>query len=97
MSGRRDPQQQGHGYAPIKVGDVDCGAGSLALRDTKNRSDHKLLLSRQALEIVVRYCPGRKPADALFPIVDARKTLAWKNAVGYDRARAPTARDDGSL
>ena len=69
-----------HGYAPIKVGDVDCELGKLVLRDTKNRSDHKLLLSRQALEIAARNCSGRKPEDPLFPIVDARKTLAWINA-----------------
>lgn len=65
---------------PIKVGDVDCELGKLVLRDTKNRSDHKLLLSRQALEIAARNCSGRKPEDPLFPIVDARKTLAWINA-----------------
>ena len=50
------------------------------LRDTKNRSDHKLLLSKQALEIAERNCQDRKPDAALFPIVDARKTLAWINA-----------------
>lgn len=69
-----------HAYEPIKVGDVDCKGGKLQLRDTKNRSDHKLLLSRQAIEIAQRYCAGRKPEDPLFPIVDARKTLAWINA-----------------
>lgn len=69
-----------HGYEPIKVGDVDCHGGKLVLRDTKNRSDHKLLLSRQALEIAQHYCTGRKPEEPLFPIVDARKTLAWINA-----------------
>lgn len=50
------------------------------LRDTKNRTDHKLLLSKQALEIAERNCQDRKPDAALFPIVDARKTLAWINA-----------------
>lgn len=69
-----------HGYEPIKVGDVDSHGGKLVLRDTKNRSDHKLLLSRQALEIARRYCTDKKPEDPLFPIVDARKTLAWINA-----------------
>lgn len=68
-----------HGYEPIKVGDVDLATGKIVLRDTKNRSDHKLLLSRQALEIASRHCSGRKPDDPLFPIVDARKTLAWIN------------------
>lgn len=69
-----------HGYEPIKVGDVDLDAGKIVLRDTKNRSDHKLLLSRQALEIAKRNCVDRKPEEPLFPIVDARKTLAWINA-----------------
>ena len=49
------------------------------LRDTKNRSDHKLLLSRQALEIAERNCLDKGADDPLFAIVDARKTLAWIN------------------
>jgi integrase len=69
-----------HGYPPIKVGDADLQGGRIILRDTKNRGDHKLLLSSQALEIVEGYCEGRKPEEPLFPIVDARKTLAWINA-----------------
>ena len=69
-----------HDYPPIKVGDVDHQGGKIVLRDTKNRSDHKLLLSRQALQIVERNCLDRKPDEPLFPIVDARKTLAWINA-----------------
>lgn len=68
-----------HGYEPIKVDDVDLEAGKIVLRDTKNRSDHKLLLSRQALEIAKLHCTGRKRDEPLFPIVDARKTLAWIN------------------
>jgi hypothetical protein len=68
-----------HKYPPIRVGDVDQRAGRVLLRDTKNRSDHKLLLSRQALEIAKRNCTGRKADEPLFPIVDARKTLAWIN------------------
>ena len=68
-----------HEYPPIRVGDVDHRAGRVLLRDTKNRSDHKLLLSRQALEIAKRNCAGRKADEPLFPVVDARKTLAWIN------------------
>ena len=68
-----------HMYPPIKVGDVDHRAGRVLLRDTKNRSDHKLLLSRPALEIAKRNCAGRKADEPLFPIVDARKTLSWIN------------------
>ena len=43
-----------YNYPPIRVGDVDCDAGKIVLRDTKNRSDHKLLLARQALEIALQ-------------------------------------------
>ena len=68
-----------HKYPPIRVGDVDHRAGRMLLRNTKNRSDHKLLLSRQALEIAKRNCAGRKADEPLFPIVDARKTLSWIN------------------
>ena len=75
------------GYPPIAVRDVDHQGGRIVLRDTKNRSDHKLLLSRQALEIVERNCKGREPGDALFAIVDARKTLAWINALAGTRVQ----------
>lgn len=69
-----------HGYAPIRVGDFDPVSASIVLRDTKNRSDHRLLLSRQATDIVLRRAQGRAPQDPLFDIVDARKTLASINA-----------------
>jgi hypothetical protein len=69
-----------HGYPPIRVGDVDQRAGRVILRDTKNRGDHKLLLSTQALEIAKRNSAGRMAEDPLFPIIDARKTLAWINS-----------------
>jgi len=63
------------GYPPIVLRDVDHQSGRIMLRDTKNRSDHKLLLSSQPLAIVDRNCAGKKPDDPLFEIVDARKTL----------------------
>ncbi|WP_298018136.1 excisionase family DNA-binding protein [uncultured Castellaniella sp.] len=66
-------------YAPLKVGDVNLKSGRVLLRDTKNRTDHLLLLSREALAIAEDACKGRKPGEPLFPIVDARKTLAWIN------------------
>lgn len=69
-----------HGYPAVKVGDLDAQGGKIVLRDTKNRSDHKLLLSRQALELARKNAAKRKPEEPLFPIVDARKTLAWINA-----------------
>lgn len=54
-------------------------AGRILLIDTKNRSDHLLLLSREALAIAKEACKERKPDEPLFPIVDACKTLAWIN------------------
>ena len=65
-----------HKYPPIRVGDVDQRAGRVLLRDTKNRSDHKPLLSREALQIPKRNCTGRKADEPLFQIVDARKTFS---------------------
>lgn len=68
-------------YPPIKVRDVNLDAGTIQLCDTKNRTDHKLLLSRQALEIAKLHTRGRKLDDPLFDVVDARKTLTRINVV----------------
>jgi integrase len=83
LTGCRGIEIHGHkkyAYPAIKVGDLDADGGKIVLRDTKNRSDHKLFLSRQALEIARKNAAKRKPDEPLFPIVDARKTLAWINA-----------------
>lgn len=83
LTGCRGIEIHGHkryAYPPIKVADLDAVGGRITLRDTKNRSDHKLMLSRQALDIAVRNAAGKEPDAALFSIVDARKTLAWINA-----------------
>lgn len=82
-----------YNYPPIRVGDVDCDAGKVVLRDTKNRSDHKLLLARQALEIASKHCAGRKPDEVLFPITDARKTLNWINARAKTHVQGHGLRD----
>ena len=47
----------------ITMGNVDLAGGNVTLRDTKNRRDHVLRLSTQALAIVERQ-PG---GDRLFP------------------------------
>lgn len=82
-----------YGYDPIKVKDVDVEAGKVLLRDTKNRSDHRLLLARQAQEIASRHCAARKPDEDLFPIVDARKTLAWINSQAKTNVQGHGLRD----
>ncbi|WP_310564329.1 integrase family protein [Hydrogenophaga sp.] len=82
-----------YNYPPIRGGDVDCDVGKVVLRDTKNRSDHKLLLARQALEIAAKHCAGRKPDEVLFPITDARKTLKWINAKAKTHVQGHGLRD----
>ena len=78
LTGCRGVEIHGHkklGYPPLRVADVDLQGARVTLRDTKNRSDHRILLSRQALEIARAHCEGRAPEEPLFPIMDARKTL----------------------
>lgn len=58
-----------------KVSDVDLIGGRIMLRDTKNRSDHPVMLSKQAHEIAAKHCENKKLSDRLFPISDPRKTL----------------------
>ena len=83
LTGCRGVEIHGHkklGYPPLRVGDVDLAGARIVLKDTKNRSDHRLLLSRQALQIVREHCQGRAAEEALFPVVDARKTLRAINS-----------------
>ena len=84
LTGCRGVEIHGHkklGYPPLRVADVDLQGARVTLRDTKNRSDHRILLSRQALEIARVHCVGRAPEEPLFPILDARKTLKAINAI----------------
>ena len=74
-----------HENKPIKVKDVDLVGGRIKLPDTKNRTDHVLLLSDQALSIVKSNVEDKKPGDLLFPVADPRKTLqAINRAAGMD-------------
>lgn len=65
--------------AGITVGDVDLELGQVRLVDTKNRTDHILLLSRQALTIVKRRAKGKRRTALLFGTPDARTALAAIN------------------
>jgi integrase len=64
----------------ITIADVDLQGSRVVLKDTKNRTDHLLLLSTQAAEIVAHYSKGKKPGAALFTVTDPRKALATINA-----------------
>lgn len=64
----------------VTVADVDLEGARITLRDTKNRTDHVLMLSTQALAIVKPHVGKKKPAALLFDIADPRKTLQAINA-----------------
>lgn len=57
---------------PLKVLVGDLVNGEVRLKDTKNRSDHVLLLSTQALAIAQRNAEGRAANDRLFPVTPAK-------------------------
>jgi integrase len=89
LTGCRGVEIKGDAYdnEPIKVKDVDLTGARIVLRDTKNRADHALLLSSQALEIVKRNITGKKPNTPLFAVNDARDALHTINAAaGLDPA-----------
>ncbi|OHC26288.1 MAG: hypothetical protein A2Y50_07235 [Pseudomonadales bacterium RIFCSPLOWO2_12_59_9] len=56
----------------VLVADIDLAGGRVTLRDTKNRTNHTLRLSRQALDIVEHQAMGKGPTDYLFVTSDAR-------------------------
>ena len=66
--------------ATIKAGDFDLRGERILLRDTKNRQDHTLVLSKQAAAIAHWHAQGRKPGELLFGIADAGKSLDVINA-----------------
>jgi integrase len=76
------------GYAPVRVADVDRAQRRIVLRDTKNRRDHALQLSTQAMAIVTKHCEGCAADEQLFDISEtaARSTMQRINAAaGLER------------
>jgi integrase len=63
------------------VSDFDRKGERVTLRDTKNRTDHVVMLSTQAAAIVRRRVKGRRVTTPLFDVIDAGKTLDAINAV----------------
>lgn len=66
--------------AAIRVADFDLEGERILLRDTKNRQDHTLVLSKQAAALAHWHAQGAKPGDLLFGVADAGKSLAAINA-----------------
>jgi integrase len=68
-----------------EVRDFDSVSGTLKLDDTKNRLDHTIMLSKQALAIARKHAKGKRPGERLFGVEDVGKTLATINvAAGVD-------------
>ena len=64
----------------LVVENVDMRGKRITLLDTKNRTDHTIALSRQALEIFKVHCKGKKPGEKVFDVLDPGKTLDSINA-----------------
>ncbi len=80
LTGARGVEIKGAKYSEgIKICNVDIDGARITLPDTKNRKDHVLLLSRQALEIVKRNAFGKKPDDPLFSVAGSRLALSAIN------------------
>lgn len=65
---------------PLAARDFHGDAGRIVLRDTKNRADHIVLLSSQALDIAKAHAKGKRATAALLPVEDPGKSLAAINA-----------------
>jgi integrase len=64
----------------LLVQDVDLIGGRMVLLDTKNRKDHSIILSTQALAILEPHCKDKKPDAKVFDVLDPGKTLDAINA-----------------
>jgi integrase len=68
---------KGEGWSEpgLLVENVDLKGKRLTLIDTKNRKDHQVALSTQALAIVKSHCKGKTSDAKVFDILDPGKTL----------------------
>ena len=66
--------------AGIRAGDFDMTGERIILKDTKNRADHTLVLSKQAAALAYWHAQGKKPKDLLFGVADAGNSLEAINA-----------------
>jgi integrase len=69
--------------------DVDFTGGRLKLIDTKNRKDHEVVLSTQALDILKVHCKGKKRDAKVFDIDDPGKTLDNINSAAKSKRVTP--------
>lgn len=80
LTGCRPGEVFGSEFEPgLLVRDVDLAGGRVTLLDTKNRTDHTVMLSTQALDILRQQCSGKAPTDKVFSIEWVTKVLASIN------------------
>ena len=76
LTGCRPGEIFGSQFEPgLLVRDVDLVAGKFTLLDTKNRKDHTVMLSTQALDILRQHCTGKSPDAKVFDVIMPRNTL----------------------
>jgi len=73
----------------LTVGDVDLQGMRALFRDTKNRTDHTVMLSTQAAAIAGLHCLGKKAKARVFDIDDLSNTFATINAAAGARGVTP--------
>jgi integrase len=76
LTGCRPGEIFGSQFEPgLRVRDVDLVAGKFTLLDTKNRRNHTVMLSTQALDILRQHCADKAPDDKVFNVIVPRNTL----------------------
>ena len=76
LTGCRPGEIFGSQFEPgLMVRDVDLLAGKFTLLDTKNRKDHTVMLSTQALDILRQHCTDKAPDSKVFKVIMPRNTL----------------------
>lgn len=81
LTGCRPGEVYGSEHVPgILRADVDLEGARVTLHDTKNRVDHAVALSTQALAILTTQCAGKKAGAKVFDLVDPGRVLDTINA-----------------
>lgn len=81
LTGCRPGEVFGSTTAPgLLVRDVDFSGARVTLPDTKNRRDHVVMLSKQALALLQPHCKDKAPGAKVFDVIDPGRTMATINA-----------------
>ncbi|MCJ0764172.1 tyrosine-type recombinase/integrase [Variovorax terrae] len=91
LTGTRPGELFGTKHDPdgLLVRDVDLAKGRVFLEDTKNRTNHTIMLSKQAAAIAARHCEGKKQGQKVFKTSTAKNVLAKINLVAEVKGITP--------